>query len=266
MTNYVFMCRGNGEKLNSNMLMGNGSAMGVEDYLNADYEVIDVPWPANYGPVGGDSPLDSSYAVNLQLGIIMLKDMLQALQGDDTAVLLGYSAGASLVGNYAELAGRSPKAMYNRRILGVGLVADPMRPPGADGVPGFGVGGARHLPAADFPVFWASDPMDPITSLPANSPLRTIADQTYAMSFAPGEFPAWIGDIVDRLRTGRWQRVTVEWWNPIGVARQYAEALAAAHRYLFGGDHTSYAFRIDPQSGKNYLETLANKLNGIPRP
>lgn len=260
------MCRGIGEHAGVGMLMGvpGANLPGLRDYLNPAYEVLEVPWPANYGPVGQGDPVGSSYMANLNIGMIQIRDMLAELGPDDDAILCGYSGGATLAGNYAEVASRPAwrADWHGEKIAGVGLVADPMRPPFTADAPGFGVGGERDIDAP-FPVFWAADPMDPITCLPENSPLRTIADQSWAMSFAPGEFPAWMGDLIDRLRTNRWQRVVIEWWNPLGVMRQYADAFAAADRYLFRGDHTSYAIRNIPGGDVTYLQDLANKLNGI---
>lgn len=266
MTTHVFMCRGNGEKMGENMLMGNSEVEGLADYLNRSFQITEVPWDATYGPSTGEV-FGDSYAADLQMGLLIIRDMLAALPENDTAILCGYSAGATLAGNYAQLAVHSRERMHGHRIAGVGLVADPMRPYGggtsAYTPPGFGIGGQRDIGTNDFPVYWVSDPNDPITCLPENSPLRTIADQTYALSFAPGEFPKWIGDLIDRLITGRWQRVVVEWWNPIGVARQYKAALDALERYLFGGDHTGYATRFMPGLDVTYLQHLAHKLNAI---
>lgn len=258
------MCRGNGEKLGQGMLTG--QTLSLREHLRDDYVVKEIPWDATYGPSTGEI-FGDSYAVDLQLGLIMIRDELSALPDGDQAILCGYSAGATLAGNYAQLAVSDPDTMLGDKIAGVGLVADPMRPPGGGTpehiAPDFGIGGARDIGTVDFPVYWVADPADPITSVPENSPLRTIADQTYAMSFAPGEFPKWMGDLIDRLKTGRWQHVVIEWWNPLGVARQYSEAIAAAYRYLFGGDHTSYAFRNVPGLEVTYLKHLADKLNGI---
>lgn len=264
MTTHVLMCRGNGEKFGEGMLMSTPEIKGLRDYLDDRFHIHEVPWDATYGPSTGDF-FGSSYATDLQMGIIIIRDMLAELPEEDTAILCGYSAGATLAGNYAQLAVQNRTQMLGEKIAGVGLVADPMRPYGGGTVEftpsGFGIGGQRDISSADFPVFWVADPFDPITSLPDNSPLRTIADQTYALSFGPGEFPQWIGDLADRLKTGRWQRVCVQWWNPIGVAQQYADAARALGRYLYGGDHTSYGIRNVPGLEVNYLEHLANKLN-----
>lgn len=264
---HVITCRGIGEKLGSsdNMLTG------VTDRLPIDtnWHYHELPWVSEYGP-GGGNIFGDSYVENIHAGMIMLQDLIQdIIEENDSGdlpqiIILGYSAGATLAGNYALGASTIPNiASY---IAAVGLVSDPMRPRGGGTAlytaPDFGVGGERDIPSHSFPVFWISDPMDPITSTPENSPLRTIADQSWAMSFAPGKFPAWMGDLVDRLKTGRWQKVAIHWWDPVSVIRQYADAIAGANRYLFGGDHTSYGVRNVPNTDVNYLQHLANRIAG----
>lgn len=271
-TTSVLFCRGIGEKLYGNMLYGVDKSTGLDDHLvsRTPSQILtftDVEWNATYGPAGGDSIFGTDYDTNLRMGMLLLDDHVRhAWESGLPVVLAGYSAGATLVGDYAAAIAKSEDPMpWHEAVVAVGLVADPMRPYGGGTsefvAPGWGIGGGRDIPAHRFGVYWVADPLDPITCLPGNSPLRTIADQTYAMSFAPGEFPGWIGDLVDRLRRRRWQPVEVPWWNPLAVFEQYRAAADALNRYLFLGDHGKYGVRAIPgDSGLTYLEHLADKL------
>lgn len=263
MTVYAFMCRGIGEVLNNNMLMGNGNVRGVRQYLDQRVVVTDVPWPASYGPTAGLG-FGSSYGANLQRGITDLNlaigsvnERIGGYKDSDRIALYGYSAGATLTGNFANT------GLWRSRIAAVGLVADPMRPRGMGGVgpaSGWGVGGERRV--SGLPVVWAADPRDPITALEENSPVRTFADQSYAASFNPGQAPYWINDIAGKVTSAKWQQVAINWWNPIGVFQQYGRALDALDRYLWKGDHTSYGVRQGLRNGGGtYLKQLADDTN-----
>ncbi|MCQ4119863.1 hypothetical protein [Rhodococcus tibetensis] len=110
------------------------------------------------------------------------------------------------------------------------------------------------------PVWHMSDPADVITNCPANSPLRTIADQSAA--FALGDLSAWGWDLIDRLRQNRWQATITDWRNTREVWRTYAQAIDSARGYLTG-DHTSYDTRRYPASARTYCEWLADRINEI---
>lgn len=239
MTIHLLICRGIGERLGVNMICGDGLGPGVIGRLpdGEMFKVREVAWNASYGPVGG-KPDSSSYGRNLDVGMEHIEHMLAELPRGDTAILLGFSAGATLAGNYARFA--QPGVHHREKIVGVGLIADPMRPAESGNAPGFGIGGQRLIPQNDFPVWWISNPRDVICCCPLDSPLRTVADQTFAMSFSPGGAPLWIADLVDRLKTRRWQAVRVEWWNPIAVLQQYARAIDDAAGYLLRGEHVGY--------------------------
>lgn len=261
----IIMCRGIGETRHDNLLWNHLRPL-LAVHPGRSIRFVDLPWPAQYGPVGGGP--GHSYSVNLGVGMDMLRDEVDfaeryfTIGGPNEVFLVGYSAGATLVGNYGGGDGL-------RRVRGIGLVADPMRPRGTGAAgyvaPGWGVGGERALDSNHVEHgWWISDPRDIITSCPDRSPLGTIADQSWAMSFAPGEFPAWIGDLVDRVKKRRWQPSAIDWRDPLGTVKRYAQAVDGATGYLFRGEHTSYASRVYPgavMSGTTYIETLAGLIN-----
>lgn len=262
MTIHLLVCRGIGERPGVNMILGDGLGPGVIGRLpdGEAFFVDEVRWRAAYGPVPG--PLDAiSYGRSLDEGMDLISAKLANLPEGDTAILLGFSGGATLAGNYARFA--IPGVHHREKIVGVGLIADPMRPvttgrdehSGQPVGPGFGIGGQRFIPEDDFPVWWISNPRDVICCCPMDSPLRTIADQTFAMSFSPGGAPLWLADLVDRLKTRRWQAVRVEWWRPARVFEQYARAVDDAAGYLFRGEHISYDRGDTPGT-----QTLANRI------
>ena len=78
---------------------------------------------------------------------------------------------------------------------------------------------------------------------PEGSPLRGLADKSWAMSLA--DPAAWGEDLIDRLRTNRWQPSNIDWRRPFAAFRQYGEAIDAAGRY-FTQHSTSYTgFRAE---------------------
>lgn len=203
--------------------------------LDFDHLVVEVPWEATYGPVGPGA--GASYNDAVQRGV----DLTLTMIGEDPnpVVLLGYSGGATVAGEVARQigAGQHPRL----EVTATGLVADPQMPSGVqgrtpNGQPAWGVAGQRPVPGAS--VHWAWAPQDPICCTPALSPLRTLADQSAAMSLVdPG---AWGWDLVDRLLRGRWQPSAWNWFDVIGSIRRYGEAADAARRYLTGEHYTPY--------------------------
>lgn len=245
----MLCCRGIGEPLTGNMLSH------VTDHLPVSrYEVVEVPWAASYGPV---PRIDGqAYKKSLNEGMLLLDRMVRdAVEADQGVILLGYSGGAALAHRYTSV---NPYL-----VDGLGLIADPYREPGA-GVPehtapGFGLGGTGYpLTVGPAKVFEIADPADMICSCPANSPLRTFADQTYAVSFRDPIH--WAGDLLDRLAKNRWQSVRINWLNPFETLRLYSEAAWYADGYLRRGDHTGYPFRTMPGTDRTYTQVLIDLL------
>ena len=259
----VLCARGIGEPLTENMLSH------VTRMLPADrFNVIEIPYPAEYGPVPGlaGKSFDASLA---ELRRLVLWEIVKA---PGRVVLLGYSAGAAGMGDIAaeialglhmdatrEMGWPAFQALpIAGKIAGVGLVADPRMPTGLDplGRPMWGIAGSRVIPA-DYPVWWVADPADPIPCLEVDSPLRTVADQTDAMSLT--DPVAWGLSLFARLQFGQWQAVAIRWWDRESVIRQYSAAFAALQRYV-GRDHVSYSTRKPAGDVLTYCERLAENI------
>lgn len=243
----VLCCRGIGEDFRDNLLND------VTERLDPKrFRARQIPWQASYGPV--PSPGGFSFDKALAQG---RERLLNAINDDPyPVVLLGYSGGAALAGNVAAEVGTG--TWPDLDVRGVGLVSDPYRPLDYN-LPGWGIAGTR--PIRGLPVWQLADPADVITCCPKDSPLRTFADQSTAFSLADPE--AWAEDLLDRLKTKRWQEVKVDWLNLFGTFSQYRQAQYDAEGYLFRGDHTSYATRLVPGSTRTYTEWLADRINEI---
>ncbi|MEV0946136.1 alpha/beta fold hydrolase [Rhodococcus sp. NPDC049939] len=251
MTITVLTCRGVGEPFPSPMLAN------VTQLLDPRrFRVVAVPWEASYGPV--PDPHGVSFDEALRTG----REMLLENIADDPnpVVLVGYSAGAALAGHVAaEISWGNHPGLDLR---GVGLISDPFRHPmnvvNAT-ASGWGIAGRRIIPVA-FPVWQLADPADVITCCPPDSPLRTIADQSTAFSLADPH--AWVEDLLDRLRTRRWQATIRDWRNIPQVWRAYTRAISGVKGYL-NGEHTSYHLRCYPGSTRTYCEWLADRINQV---
>ncbi|WP_043778177.1 hypothetical protein [Rhodococcus sp. JVH1] len=247
----VLECRGIGERVPSPMLTN------VTRLLDpARFRVVDVPWLASYGPV--PMPLGPSFDDSLRHGRPLVIDAIR--RDPNPVILLGYSGGAGLAGDVAAEVARGEHPDLDVR--GVGLISDPRAPwYGSSGEIGsYGITGPRPILRA-FPRWWISDPADVICCCPRSSPLRTIADQTAAMSLA--NLIGWGVDLTRRLRVKEWQDIAIDWRNRDAIRGLYAQARRDAEGYLIRGDHTSYATRRYPGSTRTYTEWLADRINEI---
>ncbi|QGH75844.1 lysin B [Gordonia phage Syleon] len=231
----IILCRGIGEPASSPMLR-----TVTTEILKLGYvpEVVNLPWKAQYGPV--PDPLGDDFHDALAHG----KELLRRELDKGPAVVLGYSGGAQLAGDFVVDIG-------HHNLIALGLVADPGQPKGATGnYSRWGITGAR-IPFGT-PTAWIADPNDGIPLCPANSPLRTLADQSEKFSLI--DPVAWGFGLWIKLVRGDFQKVDAfkqftegEWW----------EAADLLHGYVFGRDHTSYGTRIDPRTGNTYSRDLA---------
>lgn len=191
------------------------------------FREVPVHYDVSYGPVnvGQDLAFDKSLALGVH-------QVLRAIdETPNPAILLGYSAGAALAGHVAAEIGRHP----HLEVLCVGLIADPFMPRhvAADV---WGVAGDRDV--TDVPAVWAFDRRDPIPCTPGLSPLRTLADQSAAMSLA--DPVAWGSDLVDRMLRGRWQPSAFNPFDLFATWRRYQAAAERAGFYLSGGHFSAY--------------------------
>ena len=205
-------------------------------------KVVDLPYRAEYGPV--PNPLGQAYERSVAEGLGMLDHLAEA----GPFILLGYSLGARIAGDFA--------AGGHRNLIAAGLVADPMDY-GTDKA--FGIGGRRKIGKSN--VFRVAHPRDIICRCPANSPIRTVADATAHLSFAtPDE---WARDLIDLLARDRWQRVAVDWRNPTSAWRLYSQAIDGVVDYLprpaGRGFHERYG-TDGAGDGRTYLQHLHRAL------
>lgn len=182
-------------------------------------------YPASYGG------LEPSYADSRVAGMGVLVAAIAHAPGP--VVLGGYSQGAGIAGDFAEL-----PAASQTKVRACALISDPMRPvgagmPGRPAASGYGIAGARG--AMGVPTWWAAAEGDPITALPEGNPLRSIADLTEYFSFrSPGDAARWMESLADRCRRNAWQR----WWS-LENWRTWSGAMAYARGYLVDGKHTT---------------------------
>ena len=174
-----------------------------------------VPYPADYGR-------NMSYGESARLGELALARAVNECPG--AVVVGGYSQGATIAGNYGASTTRSPK------VIACVLIADPLRQALRATVnakpEGYGIGGEREIPMVVKQVAaWG----DPITSLPAGNPLRTIADFS---EFMGRDVNAWALNVASKIIKGQMQ----PWWR-WNNRRDWAEAGRWLRGYTTDGRH-----------------------------
>ncbi|NUS42448.1 MAG: cutinase family protein [Mycobacteriaceae bacterium] len=187
-----------------------------------------VAYPADYGR-------QISYAASRTAGMNALAREVAA--SPNRVVIVGYSQGAGIAGDFAAEVGTGFYPGLRAKVAACGLIADPLRPHrtalGAD-PGGYGILGQRSIP--HIPTYWVAAERDPITSLPAGSPLRSVADLTeYWCLASPGAFLKWGQSVVDRAnRPAGWQR----WWHSTG-RKHVVDTVDWTRGYLVDGRHTT---------------------------
>lgn len=221
MTRRVILVDGIGEPI-PNSLMSHADWSGLE--------VTHLRWSRSYGPINPNhDPFGPSFSRAMGEGIDALRDDLYI---NGPAFVGGFSAGAAVAGHVA--------AQGHPDLIAVGLIADPFD---AARENAWGIAGRRPVWSTNARSW--SCPHDIICRAPADSPVRTLADQSAAFSLA--DPAAWGADILSRLRTNRWQAIRT---NPLDLAatwRRYSAAAAGVSDYLgLTGvpSHQSYAMRI----------------------
>jgi hypothetical protein len=186
-----------------------------------------VPYPADYGK-------QMSFAASRSAGMVALAKEVAITSG--RVVLVGYSQGAGITGDFAAEVGSGFYPSLRGKVAACGLIADPLRPHraalGAD-PGGYGILGQR--PVSGIPTFWVAATGDPITSLSAGSPLRSVADLTeYWCLAGPSDFLKWGQSVVDMAGRKGWQR----WWHTT-TRHELADTVGWTRGYLADGRHTT---------------------------
>ncbi|MFE3191642.1 PE-PPE domain-containing protein [Nocardia sp. NPDC059240] len=253
----VLTCRGTGEPLASprNLLTG------VTGRLDpGKYEIgPDVDYPAAIGPANpGRGLYGCSELQSIDRGVAALVAAIHATPNQ--VGILGYSLGAQVVTRFLEAKARGEYP--DCEIAWAANIANPLRREGdsIDERPiGFGINGQRGAWPDEFPIWEVANPLDAITSCPADSPLRALADTVSAFGLA--ELGGWSADLADRLRRNRWQPASFGWWlRPVRTWELWTRAAALMSGYLEGGAHN-----IAYLEG-GYCDRLAAILNDFDLP
>lgn len=197
--------------------------------------IADLDYPASVGPVNGNGDSNGpSEESSVATAIANLAGQIRA--SSNLVGIMGYSLGAEVVSKFLEAQGAGQYA--DCELAFAACVANPLRAPGDSidpGSTGYGINGI-HAAWPNIPTFEAANPADAITSCPAGSPLRTLADDISAFSFA--DLGGWTADLAAKLRGNRFQPTSVDWWrNPVGTWQAYTAAAKSMLGFLDHQDH-----------------------------
>ncbi|GAC70711.1 hypothetical protein GS4_39_00420 [Gordonia soli NBRC 108243] len=198
------------------------------EWVDLDYEAS----IACFNPTG--NVLGVSEAQSRREGVTNLAAAIRSTP--NLVVLAGYSLGALVVSDF--LAARARGAYRDCTVLAVVNIANPARRAAQSyGRPSFGYGldGAHPAWPAGIDVYEIANPVDGITSMPAESPLRPLADQI--RTFSLGDPHVWFDHMVAQLDGMEARQARAQWWEPT-FWQSYAEAPAWLRGYLFDGQHT----------------------------
>lgn len=231
MTTYLTV-RGTGEVLNSSSNMLNQAA----SLVNATH--VDVDYPASIACFNSTMSISGvSETESRRQGVANLVAAIRATS--DLVVISGYSLGALVVSDF--LSAKATGSYADCEVSAVVNMANPDRQAGMSyGLPssGFGIDG-QHKTWPDIPVYEIANPSDLITSAPADSPWRILADKIRQCSATTVE--AWLNNLLAQLDgqqaiQAQAHLFDVAWWEA------YAQAPGWAYGYLIGGQHTNHYF------------------------
>lgn len=225
-----------------------------------------VPYPASYGPAPSLSGM--TYEDSVERGCENLADALAVVDGP--VMLLGYSQGAVVVRRVVSgLAQRDPES--TRRIVGIGLVADPHQPAGVvDGCSGSGVAGEGDPLVDAVPARWIGAPDDMICNASEDSLIRDVADLTGRLGFTDRRtVGSWVASMWNTLRSNDFQNAArtacrpAQWRHDVRRLRRAAREIGGylpesiswrgwTLRNRRGGRHTSYA--VEPYRADSLTE------------
>ncbi|OZF05225.1 hypothetical protein CH302_00965 [Rhodococcus sp. 15-2388-1-1a] len=247
----IVQARGIGETLN-----GTTMCSVVTDPLPRDrFRVVNVRHRSEYGPV----PVINGQAYNRTRAEAIRLALIAIEQAPGPVVLVGYSGGADAMGDLAAQIGRGVHGNLARtKLIAVVLIADPKNPRILF-APQWGIAGSRLIHTAA-QVWRANDPNDVIPLCDANSPLRTVADQTDAMSLV--DLAGWGISYLAKLRARQLQAVVINWRDPASVRYLYDRAIEQFNGYR-NGEHVNYHRRIMPGTGRTYTAELTRRIAGL---
>ncbi|WP_037162524.1 hypothetical protein [Rhodococcoides fascians] len=244
----IITARGVSEAIGRNMITAVTRGLDPTRFRVRELEAFS----ASYGWVGGNE----AFGVSQERGRAALLRMID--EDPYPVILVGFSAGAKLVG---DVAAEIASGMHPRlHVLLVGVIADPARHHtqfvGEDRG-GYGITGGRWIDPKDFPVYSYTAPGDPISELPEGNPLRSLADLT---EYWGPDIDRWLRELVKVATARQWQR----WWD-LRSWRTWSGAIFWANNYLHGGRHIKYAVENMPGSNVTYTKHLHNVIAELGR-
>lgn len=232
----LITCRGTGEPQSgpTNML-----TLVTAKLDPARFRVLaDCQYPASIGVANQTwNPIGPSEDESVQAGIADLAMLIRSTP--NKVGILGYSLGAEVVSRFLEA--QAAGQYSDCELAFSACVANPLRRQGDSIDPnpqGFGINGQMSCEPPQ-PHFECANPQDGITSCPADSPLRDIADVVSAFGLA--QIGGWTHDLVNRLLERRWQ--PANWGNllhPIKTWETYQTAADLVAGYLTGAHTRAY--------------------------
>ncbi|PXW34142.1 UNVERIFIED_CONTAM: PE-PPE domain-containing protein [Williamsia faeni] len=231
----------------------NSLLTGVVHLLGDLVEWVDLDYDASIAVFNPFGRVDGvSEEVSRQHGVANLARAIR--ETPHRVVLAGYSLGALVVSDF--LAAQARGEFADCEVSAVVLIANPARVPGVSyGLPSFGYGlDGTHPRWPAVPTYEIANPVDMITSAPANSPWRQFADQIRAFSL--GDVPSWMHHMLDQLDGAERRQALDQWWEPT-FWQSYAEAPVWLRGYLSDGQHTV------AYSQPHWCDDSGRKVTGI---
>ena len=221
-------------------------------------------WPATIGPLGpGGQPdsvsLDASVAAGVDRGVRAIQD------SPNVCGLLSYSLGGIVVSQILEGVAKGDFLNADGSPLQIAFavnIANPVRARG-DSVGGlcghstFGMHG-EHARWPDIDTAEYANPLDIITAVPGDSPLRLINDAISPFSFVEG---ARLGDAGAQIAV---QLTALIARNPLQNLDRYRVAFEGVFGYLNpppNGQHVLYPSAQMPGTGMTYTAHAARHIN-----